>query len=108
MQNIDNAESSVPYHNVYFIASVMQHSLQAIRFDSKHLGQLVVGFYMYSYMTAGCQQISGLSCDCARGVESLLPTILIMLRPQESFPPMTCRLPMYLNLRGTGCLYVTP
>lgn len=30
-------------------------------------GQLVVGFHIYSYMTAGCQQITGLSCDFAGG-----------------------------------------
>lgn len=29
--------------------------------------QLVVRFHIYSYMAAGCQQITGLSCDCARG-----------------------------------------
>lgn len=71
-------------------------------------GLLVVWFHIYSFMTAGCQQITGLSCDCARGVEYWLPTILIKLKTQEFYPPMICLLPMYLNLRGTGCLYVTP
>lgn len=97
----------------YFTASVRQHTFSTVSLTlhswllSVRPGQLVVGLHIYSYITAGCQQITGLSWDCAR-VETLLPTILIILKPQEFCPPKACLLSMYLNLRGTGCLYVTP
>lgn len=32
--------------------------------------ELLVGFRIYSYLSAGCQQITGLFCDCAGGVET--------------------------------------